>query len=150
MKSYIFSLLFLCFSVIGFAQNSISMQFEGEEVQATQAIDAKFLGVYMQDKGARKFQYNIQPQGSFYLTQTAGEWDLSQQQGIEWGIMVKDGQPVTAELTSFENGEMKTFEAMIILIKNTATQQYTYFNLYENDGVFYMDEAVKASEVAKN
>ena len=152
MKSYILSFLFICVAFVGYSQDftTFAMQFEGEEVQATQNIDSKYLGAYLQDKGSRKYQYNLQKNGSFYLEQTNNDWNTANQKPIEWGVLVNGNEIAKAFVTVDVEGVAKKYEATIIIIRNATTSEYSYYNLYERDGSIYLDEAVKVSEVAKN
>lgn len=138
-----------------FAQNVLTMEFEGEEVTATQEIPEQFLGRYIQDSKTEKIQFAISTEAteSFLLEQVSinGEfpgWNPDRKKAIEWGIMTEGGEIAFFALNEFKNGSLVNYEAMILLIRDLTTDKYSYYNLYERDGQLYIDHAIKVEETA--
>ena len=133
-----------------------TMKFEGKEVAVSRDLDARYMGVYVKNEGKRKWQYGLRVEGaeSFYLEQQADdkalrfEWDLDNKQVINWGLMLRDGEPVTITISEVEAGQMKSYQAQIVLIENTVTGKVEALHLYESEGQIFLGYAKKVNEVA--
>jgi hypothetical protein len=138
------------------------MDFEGETYTVSQNLDPHYLGVYVKNEGQRKWQYGLyseaQKNKSFYLEQTLSdpsaikyEWNLDNKQIIQWGVVVdKQGQARKIKISEVKNGEMREFEAMMILIENQQTKKVESAYLYEHQNAIYLGYAVKVSEIASS
>ncbi|MCH2045428.1 MAG: hypothetical protein MK212_15025 [Saprospiraceae bacterium] len=145
----------LLITTTSFAQNILTMEFEGDQVTATQEIPEKFLGRYIQDSKTEKVQFAISTeQGeSFLLKQVAINdqfpgWNPDRKKVIEWGVMTENGEIALFSLSEFRNGSLVNYEAMILLIRDLTTDKYSYHNIYERDGQLYIDHAIKVEETA--
>jgi hypothetical protein len=158
-----FSICLLFLAQNGFAQDNVEidlfeMEYEGEPVQVTQSVDSHILGTYMQQEGKNTKIYQLGTAGeeSFILTQFPKDpFEKKNQkeikQEIQWGILTANGQPAFLRVQEFEDGKMKTYKGLVVIIQDLKTEQYRELLLYEANGKLVLGGiATKVSTMVSN
>ncbi len=139
--------------LIGQASEVFQLQYEGETAYATQQVDARYLGEYIQNKGltSQHFLIKISSKESYLLTKNAeaSAWDLESRQELRWGILCnEEGEPLVYKLQEFADGKMQQYPAMVFVYKNSTATGYDSKMLSLRNGSLYLDEAPKVEAIA--
>jgi hypothetical protein len=150
-------LFFMNFSAIAQEANvaTFTLDKNGEQVIVTQDIETNFLGMYTKTGGNKKWSFGLDRNGnSFYFAQTLSDpfnkkydWDETQRKPMHWGVLVENGEVVKKKVQEYKNGELYVFEAMILYYTVATGETYDVL-LYENDGEYFLESAMKESNVA--
>lgn len=156
-------LLLMLISTAIYSQERLTtfeMEFDGEKVLATQDVDVRLLGTYIQKEGKckRMFAFGKDQEESYTLTQTINDpfsksydWDPNQKQSILWGVLTVEGKLAYMQVSEFEDGNMRTYTGIVIIYKDLKTQKYKDMLLYEVNGNLVLGGfATKVTEVVAN
>ena len=137
-----FIVIFILMSFFAKAQNSniFSLPFNGEEVMASQEVNSNFMGIYLSEKYQISLSQNI---GQSYIAEHNG-----QKVEIIWGVLLEKDQTVTTEVSEFVNGKSIVYEALVIIVYNTVSNESEEWLLYELDGKKYFGEGRKQDAIA--
>lgn len=129
------------------------LEYEGEPSYATTAIEDRYLGEYIQNKGKSQqhFFIKISQQESYLLSKNEenNNWDLESRKELSWGILSDaNGKPLVLKFQEYSDGSMHVYPAMIFVYKTSEEGGYSSKMLTLRNGALYLDEAPKVAAVA--